>query len=61
MFRATRSVEVVKRWVDGPDVVTWFRLALEGAAAMPVVNWSRVEHGRITCIRVTFDPRPILG
>ncbi|MBV8940342.1 MAG: nuclear transport factor 2 family protein [Solirubrobacterales bacterium] len=25
-----------------------------------IVNWSHVEAGRITRIRVTFDPRPLL-
>jgi hypothetical protein len=40
-----------------------FRFALSTATAgpLPVVNWSHVEDGLITRIRVTFDPRPILG
>jgi hypothetical protein len=28
---------------------------------MAIVNWSHVEAGRITRMRVTFDPRPLLG
>ena len=33
------------------------------ASAPPpaTVNWSRVEDGLITVIRVTFAPRPLLG
>ena len=47
-------------WVDGPDVITWFRLKTTVAdAELPVVNWSHVEDGRITAIKVTFDPRPL--
>jgi len=61
MFAMTRQVEVVRRWADGPDVITWFELSTETAGPLPVVNWSRVEDGRITRIRVTFDPRPLLG
>jgi hypothetical protein len=61
MFAMTRRVEVVKRWVDGPDVITWFELSTDTAEAIPVVNWSSVEDGLITRIRVTFDPRPLLG
>lgn len=61
MFSMTRKVEVIKRWTDGPDVITWFELSTASAGPMPVVNWSRVEDGLITRIRVTFDPRPILG
>ena len=26
MFAMTKQVEVIKRWVDGPDVLTWFEL-----------------------------------
>ena len=61
MFAMTSHVEVVRRWVDGPDVITWFELSTANAGPLPVVNWSHVEDGRITRIRVTFDPRPILG
>ena len=61
MFSMTRQVEVIKRWVDGPDVLTWFELRTATAGPLPVVNWSHVEHGQITRILVTFDPRPLLG
>ncbi|HEY2638480.1 MAG TPA: nuclear transport factor 2 family protein [Streptosporangiaceae bacterium] len=60
MFAMTRQVEVIKRWADGPDVLTWFELSTANAGPLPVVNWSRVEDGLITRIRVTFDPRPML-
>ena len=33
----------------------------EGAPPTPVANWSHVEDGLITRIRVTFDPRGMLG
>jgi ketosteroid isomerase-like protein len=61
MFAMTRQVEVIKRWVDGPDVLTWFELRTATAGPLPVVNWTQVEDGQITHIRVTFDPRPLLG
>jgi hypothetical protein len=61
MFAMTKQVEVVRRWADGPDVITWFELSTDSAGPLPVVNWSHVEDGRIKRIRVTFDPRPILG
>jgi hypothetical protein len=60
MFAMTRQVEVIHRWVDGPDVLTWFELRTDAAGPLAIVNWSRVEAGRITRIRVTFDPRPLL-
>jgi limonene-1,2-epoxide hydrolase len=60
MFAMTEHVEVLHRWVDGPDVLTWFDLRTKTAGLLPVVNWSHVEDGRITWIRVTFDPRPLL-
>jgi hypothetical protein len=61
MFAMTRQVEVLKRWVDGPDVLTWFELRTATVGPMAIVNWSHVEAGRITRIRVTFDPRPLLA
>ncbi len=61
MFAMTRQVEVIRRWADGPDVITWFELSTDTAGPLPVVNWSHVEDGRVTRIRVTFDPRPLLG
>lgn len=60
MFAMTKQVDVVHRWVDGPDVLTWFELRTATAGPMAVVNWSHVDHGRISWIRVTFDPRPML-
>ena len=61
MFAMTRQVELVKRWVDGPDVLTWFELRTATAGPLAIVNWSHVEAGLITRIRVTFDPRPLLA
>ena len=34
---------------------------LPSSRALAVVNWSHIEDGQITRIRVTFDPRPLLG
>jgi hypothetical protein len=45
---------------EGDDVITWFELQTKDGP-LPVANWSHVEGGRITQIRATFDPRPILG
>ena len=60
MFAMTEQVEVIHRWVDGPDVITWFHLRTLDAGPLPIVNWSHIESGAITRIRVTFDPRPLL-
>ncbi|MBC5823214.1 MAG: nuclear transport factor 2 family protein [Candidatus Eremiobacteraeota bacterium] len=55
------DVVIEKMFVDGADVATWFNLHTQGAPACPTVNWSHVENGKITRIRVTFDPRPLIG
>lgn len=44
---------------EGPDVLTWFDLHTASTEPLPTVNWSHVENGRISRIRVTFDPRPL--
>lgn len=54
----TEDIEIHKTFVDGPDVLTWFTLRTSAATVTPVANLSHVEGGRITRIRVTFDPRP---
>ncbi len=46
-------------FVDGPDVLTWFDLHTVAAPPAPTANWQHVEDGRITRIRVTFDPRAL--
>lgn len=61
MFAMTKDVDVIHRWVDGPDVLTWFELRTATAGPVAIVNWSHVEERRITRIRVTFDPRPMLA
>lgn len=60
MFATTERVAVIKRWIDGPDVLTWFELYTTTAGPLAIANWSHVEGGRIRSIRVTFDPRPLL-
>ena len=53
-------IEVHARVANDTDVITWFDLHTAGAPPAPTANWSHVENGRITRIRVTFDPREIL-
>jgi hypothetical protein len=59
MSRIVTDIVVQKRFVDGPDVLTWFDLHTSVAPPCPTANWGHVENGRITRIRVTFDPRPL--
>jgi hypothetical protein len=54
-------VEVLAMVADGPDVITWCELHTPDPTAIPVANWARVEDGWIRRVRVTFDPRPLLG
>ena len=49
------------RVVEGADAMTWFDLITARTPPIPTVNWSHVEDGLITQIRVTFDPRPLFG
>lgn len=56
----TTDLVIEHVFVDGPDVATWFELHTSVTdEPIPVVNWSHVEDGKITRIRVTFDPRPL--
>jgi hypothetical protein len=55
------EIVVEKMFVDGRDALTWFELHTATTDPIPVANWSHVEDGKVTRIRVTFDPRPLLG
>lgn len=55
------GLTVHARVVDGPEVMTWFDLHTATTLPIPAVNWSHVEDGLITRIRVTFDPRPLFA
>ena len=59
MAQIMTDIVVRKRFVDGPDVLTWFDLHTKVAPPAPTANWSHVEDGRITAIQVTFDARPL--
>ncbi|MGC4192077.1 MAG: nuclear transport factor 2 family protein [Thermomicrobiales bacterium] len=48
------------RVVEGDDAITWFDLHTATTDPIPTANWSHVENGLITAIRVTFDPRPLM-
>lgn len=48
------------RVVEGRDAITWFDLHTRTTGPIATANWSHVEEGLITSIRVTFDPRPLL-
>jgi hypothetical protein len=61
MARVLEDAVPLRRWVDGDDVLTWFELRTTVAPPTPVANWMHMSGGRITRIRVTFDPREIVA
>jgi hypothetical protein len=58
LSQMTTDIVTHKTFVDGPDVLTWYDLHTKIAPATPVAEWSRVENGKITMVRVVFDARP---
>lgn len=61
MAKILDRIEVHARVASEHDVITWFDLHTTVAAPAPTANWMHVEDGKITAIRVTFDPRAILA
>ena len=59
MSQILADIDIQKMFVDGPDVLTWFELHTTVAPPAAVANWSHVEEGKISAIRVTFDARPL--
>ncbi|MFJ3956849.1 nuclear transport factor 2 family protein [Arthrobacter sp. NPDC090010] len=61
MFAATDSLQIRLRLADERDAVTWSELRMDGKEPVEVANWTHVEDGVITAVRVTFDPRPLFA
>jgi hypothetical protein len=59
MSKIMTDIVIRKTFVDGADVMTWFDLHTAETDPLPTVNWRRVRDGKITFIRVAFDPRPL--
>ncbi|MGI8880541.1 MAG: nuclear transport factor 2 family protein [Jatrophihabitans sp.] len=55
------GLTVLHRFVDGDDVLTWYEMQVPEKSSIPVAHWAHVESGKVASLRVTFDPRPILG
>jgi ketosteroid isomerase-like protein len=55
------GIEIRKVFTAGSDVLTWYDMATTVAEPVPVANWMHVEDGKITRIRVAFDPTGIAG
>ena len=60
MAKMMTGLDVRKVFCDGTDVLTWFDLSTKEAGTVPVANWMQVQDGKITRIRVAFDPRGIV-
>ena len=55
------DVVIQHMWADEFDVITWYELhTTKTSNPIPIVNWMHIENNKITQIRVTFDPRPLL-
>ncbi len=59
MSEIVTDIVIHHMWIDGPDVITWFDLHTSVAPPAATANWSHIEDGKITAIRVTFDARPL--
>lgn len=57
----TTDLVIHKIFGDDADALTWFELCTSEAPPLAVVNWTHVDAGKITEIRVTFDPRSLLS
>jgi ketosteroid isomerase-like protein len=61
LSKLVERAEVVAMVGEGDDVITWFELHTPAGERLPVANWAQVRDGRVQRVRVTFDPRPLLG
>lgn len=59
MSKIKTDIVIGKVFVDGSDVLTWFDLHTRIAEPVPTANWTHVENGKITEIKVAFDAREL--
>jgi len=59
MSEIVTDIVIHHTFIDGDDVLTWFDLHTTIAPPTPTANWSHVDKGKITTIRVAFDARPL--
>ncbi len=57
--RVMTDLTLRARVVEGADAITWFDFHTRTTAPIATANWSHVENGLITRIRVVFDPRTL--
>ena len=55
------GIEIRTVFTSGSDVLTWYDMLTTVAGPVPVANWMQIQDGKITRIRVAFDPRGILA
>jgi SnoaL-like domain len=53
------EIVILKVFVDGRDVLTWYEMRTTVASPVAVANWLHVEGGEITSLRVAFDAREL--
>ena len=55
------DIVIKHMWIDNFDVLTWFELnTTKTVEPLSICNWMHIEKGKITSIKVTFDPRALL-
>lgn len=59
--RVLTRIEVHARLANDMDVITWFDLHSTIAGPAPTAKWTHFENGKMTRIRVAFDPREIIA
>jgi hypothetical protein len=58
----TTNIEIKHIWADDSDVITWYELyTSKTTEALIVCNWMHIIDGKIANMKVTFDPRLLLG
>lgn len=60
LVKIVKSADRRHAFADGEDACVIYDLNTEGAT-LPTSGWFKVSEGRISAIRVFFDPRPLFG
>jgi limonene-1,2-epoxide hydrolase len=60
MERLRLKFDIQKIFADGNDVCALYEISVSGIRLF-ACGWFQLEDGKISSLRVTFDPRPLLA
>lgn len=60
MHKMKFKYQINKAFAEGEDVCTIYEIDMSGKAKIPTAGFYHLSNGKISSLKVFFDPRPVL-